>query len=57
MTLAILFQRQQIIESLTKAGAILTGNDYRLAGLVNNEAVEQQVFQKLPEKIRRRFTK
>ena len=57
VTLAILFQRQQIVESLIKAGAILTGNDYRLAGLVNNEAVEQQVFQKLPEKIRRRFTK
>lgn len=56
VTLAILFQHQQIIESLTKAGAHLSANDYRLARLINNEAVEQQVYQKLPENIRRRFT-
>lgn len=57
VTLAILFQRQQIIDSLTKAGAHLTANDYRLARLINNEAVEQQVYQELPESIRRRFPK
>lgn len=57
VTLAILFQHEQIIESLTKAGGNLSANDYRLAMLINNEAVKQQVFQKLSESIRRRFTK
>lgn len=56
VTLAILFQRPRIIESLTQAGAVLTANDYRLAKLVNNEVVERQVLQRLPDSILRRFT-
>ena len=57
VTLAILFQNQQILESLTEAGAFLSTNDYRLSILVNRETMPQQLYPKLAGNIKRRVAK
>lgn len=54
VTLAILFQNQQIIESLTDAGAFLSTNDYRLAILVNRETMAQLLYPRLADNIKKR---
>ena len=57
VTLAILYQNQQIIESLTEAGAFLSTNDYRLSILVNKETMPQLLFPKLADNIKKRVAK
>ena len=57
VTLAILFQNQQIIESLTGAGAFLSANDYRLALLVNKETMAPLLYPKLADTIKKRVAK
>ena len=57
VTLAILFQNRQIVESLTEAGAFLSANDYRLAILVNKETMPQLLYPKLAEHIKKRVAK
>ncbi|USE34355.1 ankyrin repeat domain-containing protein [Endozoicomonas sp. SCSIO W0465] len=55
ITLAVLYQNQTAFESLIKAGAFIRINDYRLAGLVNNKAMQQTIYQKLTKEHQQRL--
>ena len=57
LTLAVLCQNQQVIESLIEAKAPVRANDYRLAELVKNETIKQLLYQQLPEDTRKRLAK